>query len=63
VRNKVGQQIASVKPVELRFQTSAVRDALSELSENCDDPTTKCEILVTHELETFELPIGLVIWY
>jgi len=47
-------RIASVKPV--RFQTSAVRDALFELAENCDDSKTTSEAhsLITHELETFE---------
>ncbi|KAL5142515.1 Zinc finger MYM-type protein 1 [Glycine soja] len=56
-------RIESVKAI--KFQASKVRDALTELSINCEDLKLKSEAmsLATHELEDFEFLLGMNIWY
>jgi hypothetical protein len=49
----------------IRYQTSAVRNALMELEETTVDPKTKSEAssLAEHELDQFEFLISLVMWH
>ncbi|KAL5191809.1 Zinc finger MYM-type protein 1 [Glycine soja] len=51
--------------IAIKFQAPKVRDALTELSKNCEDPKLKSEAmsLATHELEDFEFLLGMDIWY
>ncbi|KAL2958696.1 hypothetical protein AAZX31_18G222600 [Glycine max] len=52
-------RIESVKAI--KFQAPKVRDALTELSKNYEDPKLKSETmsLATHELEDFEFLLGM----
>ena len=51
--------------IAIKFQAPKVRDSLTELSKNCEDPKLKSEVmsLATHELEDFEFLLGMNIWY
>ncbi|KAK4438543.1 hypothetical protein Salat_0188700 [Sesamum alatum] len=55
-------RIKSVKAI--RFQTSEIRSALSELHRTCEDAMSKSEAKsLANSLESFEFLLGIVIWY
>ena len=55
--------IESVKAI--KFQAPQIRDALLQLAQTSEDPKIKSEVdcLVTYEIESLELLLGMTIWY